>query len=88
MFWANAAIAIGALETPKPGDPLFAGNAVHLIATPQQSLQAAVDLARAAGLDAHILSDEMEGDSRDGVGCMRRWHLPCRARASRSLDAR
>lgn len=55
----------GALETPKPGDPLFSGHAVHLIATPQQSLQAAAGLARAAGLDAHILSDEMEGESRE-----------------------
>jgi glycerate 2-kinase len=55
----------GALETPKPGDPLFAGHQVHLIATPQQSLQAAADAARTAGLDAHILSDEMEGESRE-----------------------
>ncbi|MFZ3221107.1 MAG: glycerate kinase, partial [Rhodoferax sp.] len=55
----------GALETPKPGDAHFAGNAVHLIATPQQSLQAAAEAARAAGLPAHILSDEMEGESRE-----------------------
>jgi hydroxypyruvate reductase len=55
----------GALETPKPGDPVFAGHAVHLIATPQQSLEAAAAAARAAGLEAHILSDEMEGESRE-----------------------
>jgi glycerate 2-kinase len=55
----------GALETPKPGDPAFAGQAVHLIATPQQSLVAAADAARAAGLAAYILSDEMEGESRE-----------------------
>jgi glycerate 2-kinase len=55
----------GALETPKPGDPLFAGHAVHLIATPQQSLEAAAATARAAGLETHILSDEMEGESRE-----------------------
>ncbi|MBC7468764.1 MAG: glycerate kinase, partial [Ramlibacter sp.] len=55
----------GALETPKPGDPLFAGHQVHLIATPQQSLEAAAAAARAAGLQAHILSDEMEGESRE-----------------------
>jgi len=55
----------GALETPKPGDAVFAGHAVHLIATPQQSLQAAADAARAAGLAAHILSDEIEGESRE-----------------------
>ena len=59
----------GALETPKPGDPAFSfegrPHPVHLIATPQQSLQAAADAARAAGIDAYILSDEMEGESRE-----------------------
>ncbi|MFY9511258.1 MAG: glycerate kinase, partial [Rubrivivax sp.] len=55
----------GAFETPKPGDPLFAGHAVHMIATPQQSLEAAAAVARAAGVEAHILSDEMEGESRE-----------------------
>ena len=55
----------GALETPKPGDPAFNGHQVHLIATPQQSLQAAADAARAAGLAAYILSDEMQGESRE-----------------------
>jgi hydroxypyruvate reductase len=55
----------GALETPKPGDTAFDGHTVHLIATPLQSLQAAADAARAAGIEAHILSDEMEGESRE-----------------------
>jgi hydroxypyruvate reductase len=55
----------GALETPKPGDAVFRGQAVHVIATPQQSLEAAAAQARATGLDAHILSDEMEGESRE-----------------------
>lgn len=55
----------GALETPKPGDPVFRGQQVHMIATPQQSLEAAAAAARAAGLEAHILSDEMEGESRE-----------------------
>ena len=55
----------GSLETPKPGDPRFDGHALHMMATPQQSLQAAADLARQAGLHAYILSDEMEGESRE-----------------------
>ena len=55
----------GALETPKPGAGIFAGNEVHMIATPQQSLEAAAREARAAGLEAHILSDEIEGESRE-----------------------
>src|SRR5947209_7091799 len=61
----RARLESGALETPKPGDAAFAGHAVHLVATPQQSLDAAAALARSVGVDAHILSDEMEGESRD-----------------------
>ena len=61
----QTALAQGALETPKPGDPAFIGHAVHMIATPQQSLEAAAQAARAAGLNAYILSDEMEGESRE-----------------------
>ena len=49
----------GVLETPKS----LAAQAVHLIATPMQSLQAAAEAARAAGINAYILSDEMEGES-------------------------
>lgn len=55
----------GTLETPKPDATLFARNAVHLMATPQQSLEAAARAAQAAGVQAHILSDEMEGESRE-----------------------
>ncbi len=55
----------GALETPKPGDACFAGHTTHLIATPQQSLDAAAEAARALGINAYVLSDEMEGESRE-----------------------
>ncbi|WP_394680583.1 glycerate kinase [uncultured Comamonas sp.] len=61
----RAALEDGALETPKPGDPRFAGHEVHLIATPQQSLDAAAEAAVAAGIAAHVLSDEIEGESRE-----------------------
>lgn len=61
----RAALEDGRLETPKPGDPRFAGHEVHLIATPQQSLDAAAAAARAAGIAAYVLSDEIEGESRE-----------------------
>jgi hydroxypyruvate reductase len=60
-----ALLKLGQLETPKPGDSAFNGHALHLIATPQQSLEAAAEAARAVGLNAYILSDEMEGESRE-----------------------
>jgi len=62
---ARAGLDSGAFETPKPGDARFAGHTVHLIATPQQSLEAAAARARLAGIEAHILSDEIEGESRE-----------------------
>ena len=61
----RAALEDGRLETPKPGDPRFAGHEVHLIATPQQSLDAAAAASRSAGIAAHVLSDEIEGESRE-----------------------
>ncbi|MFT3666546.1 glycerate kinase type-2 family protein [Piscinibacter sp.] len=62
---ARAGLESGAFESPKPGDARFAGHAVHMIATPRQSLEAAAALASAAGVAPHILSDAMEGESRE-----------------------
>ena len=61
----RAGLERGDFETPKPGDAAFAGNVVHVVATPQQSLDAAAAVARAAGIAAHILGDEIEGESRE-----------------------
>ena len=52
-------------ETPKPGHPAFAGNEVHVIAAPQLSLEAAAEHLRAQGMAAMILSDAVEGESRE-----------------------
>ncbi len=60
----EAALKAGVLETPKPS-PAWDKQPVHLIATPQQSLDAAAELARAAGINAYVLSDELEGESRE-----------------------
>jgi hydroxypyruvate reductase len=52
-------------ETPKPGDPRLANVTNILIATPQDSLEAAARVARDAGFHPLILSDSIEGESRD-----------------------
>jgi hydroxypyruvate reductase len=59
------ALRSGVLETPKPADSVFQGHSVQMLATPQQSLQAAAEVARLAGLNAYVLSDEIEGESRE-----------------------
>jgi hydroxypyruvate reductase len=61
---ARAGLDNGTYETPKPGDERFARNTLQMMATPQMSLEAAAALARQAGVEAHILSDEIEGESR------------------------
>ena len=52
-------------ETPKPGDPRLARASTRMIATPQDSLEAAATVARAAGVTPLILGDSLEGESRD-----------------------
>lgn len=52
-------------ETPKPGDPRLAHCATHMIAAPQQSLEAAAEVARKAGVTPLILGDSLEGESRE-----------------------
>ncbi len=59
------ALESGRWETPKPGDARLAGHAVHLLATPWQSLQAAAQAAHGAGLAVHLLGDAIEGESRE-----------------------
>ncbi|MEN9890285.1 MAG: hypothetical protein RLY78_580 [Pseudomonadota bacterium] len=62
---ARAGLESGAFETPKPGDPRLAGHRLQMIATPLASLQAAAEVARAAGLPAFIVGDDLEGESRE-----------------------
>ncbi len=52
-------------ESVKPDDPRLARAAARIIATPQLSLEAAVAVAREAGIPAYILGDAIEGEARD-----------------------
>ena len=54
-----------ACAAPSPDDPVFARNEVRIVASAGRSLEAAADLARARGWNAVILSDSIEGESRD-----------------------
>lgn len=50
-------------ETPKPGDLVFDGNEVRVIASASGSLEAAANAARGQGWTAHILGDAIEGEA-------------------------
>jgi glycerate 2-kinase len=52
-------------ETPKPGDPGLASVENLMISTPQDSLEAAAKVAAANGYKPVILSNSIEGESRD-----------------------
>lgn len=56
-------------ETIKPGDARLARSELRWLATPQMALVAAASAARAAGFEAHILSDALQGEARE-VGQM------------------
>ena len=62
---ALALLESGEGETLKPGDPRLPAIETRFIATPQMALEAAAQVARAAGFDAHILGDAIEGEARD-----------------------
>ena len=55
----------GAGESIKPDDPRLTNISTHMIAAPQMALEAAADVARAAGLTPHILGNAIEGEARD-----------------------
>ncbi len=50
---------------PRPSDEVFARNRHHIVASAQLSLKAASKLAEESGIRAVILSDAIEGESRD-----------------------
>jgi len=55
----------GAGETIKPGDVRLQNSTVRIITAPQMALQAAAQVASAAGFTPYILGDSLEGESRD-----------------------
>jgi len=58
-------LSSGAGESIKPGDPRLARAETRMITTPQIALEAAAEVARAAGITPYILSDSLEGEARD-----------------------
>ncbi len=61
----RAVLEDAANETPKPGDPRLANVENIMIATPQDSLEAAAKVAQEAGYTPMILSNCIEGEASD-----------------------
>ncbi len=62
---ARAWLESPACAAPRPDAPEFARNAVRVVASARLSLEAAAAAAAAAGAPAAILSDSIEGESRE-----------------------
>ncbi|WP_119306889.1 glycerate kinase type-2 family protein [Cohaesibacter haloalkalitolerans] len=52
-------------ESLKPGDEHLSRSSHHIVAAPQLALEAAATLARAEGIETHILGDSLEGEAKD-----------------------
>jgi glycerate 2-kinase len=61
----RALLESGEGESVKPDDPRLARSETRMITAPQIALEAAAQVARAAGITPYILGDSLEGEARD-----------------------
>jgi len=81
----TAALADAANETPKPGDPAFAGSQFVLAARPADSLRAAEAAVHAAGYECVLLGDRVEGEAREVAAAHAALARGLRARSARAV---
>jgi hypothetical protein len=80
------ALQVGGFKTPELGDAGLAGPGRRMTAAPPPAvMKMAADAVYAAGVDAYIPSDEIEGSPGWSARCARHWrgrNAPGRARRS------
>ena len=81
----TAALAEADNETPKPGDPIFAGSRFSLAARPADSLRAAEAAVRAAGYECVSLGANVEGEARDVAAAHAKLARDLRAKGTRAV---
>ena len=79
----TAALADADNETPKPGDPEFAGSRFVLAARPADALRAAEAAVRAAGYDCVSLGANVEGEAREVAAAHAKLARELRAQGNR-----
>ncbi len=65
--WIEAGLRGEAPETPKPGDPLFAGTVNTLLAGNRDALHAAAGELRRRGYSVLVLTDTLRGEAREAA---------------------
>ena len=81
----TAALADANNESPKTGDPVFAGSQFVLAARPADSLRAAEAAVRAAGDECMSLGDRVEGEAREVAAAHAKLARELRAKSSRAV---
>jgi len=81
----TAALADANNESPKPGDPAFAGSQFVLAARPADSLRAAEAAVRAAGYECMSLGDRVEGEAREVAAAHAKLARELRAKNARAV---
>ncbi len=81
----TAALANANNESPKPGDPVFAGSQFVLAARPADSLRAAEAAVRAAGYECMSLGDRVEGEAREVAAAHAKLARELRAKSARTV---
>jgi hydroxypyruvate reductase len=79
------ALADPANETPKPGDPVFAGSSYVLVARPADILQQVATTVRAAGYECILLGAELAGEARAVAAEHARLALALQAQGRRAV---
>jgi len=81
----TAALADANNESPKTGDPVFAGSQFVLAARPADSLRAAEAAVRAAGYECVSLGDRVEGEAREVAAAHAKLARELRAKSARAV---
>ena len=72
-------------ESPKPGDPVFAGSQIALAARPADAMRAAEAAIRNAGYDCISLGDRIEGEAREVAAAHASLARDLRAKGKRAV---
>ena len=80
----TAALNDPANESPKPGDPVFAGTSFALAARPADALRAVEAVVRAAGYACMSLGADVEGEAREVAAAHARLARELRAKGARA----
>ena len=80
-----AALSDAKNESPKPGDPVFAGGEFSLAARPADALRAAENAVRAAGYECINLGDRVEGEAREVAAAHGKLAHELRAKSARAV---